>query len=392
MSRVALKPLLASVAVAIGLFAAIPSADAYIYWTNKEASKVARAFNDGLEPNQAFTGPATATNSTKTFGIAVDDTYIYWTAQNGRTINRSRLDGSQVEAPFFTLNFGAAPTAVAVDGSHIYWADPLGKRIGRANLDGTGVIETFINTSPREPRGVAVDSGHIYWTTPVPSAIGRADINGSNVVLDFVSGTFTPYGIAVDSNYIYWGNNYSGGNNVGTIGRVGKDGTTDKNTSWIAGTSYTSGVAVDSSHVYWVNENWGNIGRANLDGTGATQFFASNGTGGSTNINGVAVDAGNPASPTLALVGKATKTSLKLSLTCGDADACQIALSGKKVGGTAAQKITAKTVSVAAGASAQTTIAYSTALKRSLAKGGRIALSATRAHAVSSLLTVRVAR
>jgi hypothetical protein len=239
---------------------------------------------------------------------------------------------------------------------------------------------------------VAVDSAHIYWTTPVPGAIGRADLNGSNVTPDFVTGLISPYGLAVDSNYLYWGNNYLGGNEAGTIGRVGKDGTTDKNTSWITGTSYTSGVAVDSSHVYWVNENWGNIGRANLDGTGATQFFTGNGTGGSTNINGVAVDAGNPASPTLALSGKATKTGLKLRLTCGDADACQIALSGKKVGGTAAQKITPKTVSVAAGASVRTSVAYSSALKRALARRGRIALAATRAHTHPATLTVRVAK
>ena len=384
--------LLAIAATALGLLAVAPGADAYIYWTNKETSKVARVFNDGLEPNQAFTGPATATNATKTFGIAVDDTYIYWTAQNGHTINRSKLDGSQIEAPFINLTPGVAPSAVAVDGSYIYWTDPLGDRIGRANLNGTGVVETFISTSPREPIGIAVDSAHIYWTTPVPSTIARADVNGSNVEPDFVTGLISPYGLAVDSNYIYWGNNYLGGNYAGSIGRVGKDGTTEKNTSWITGTSYTSGVAVDSSYVYWVNENWGNIGRANLNGTGATQFFSGNGTGGSTNINGVAVDSGNPASPTLALVGKATKKSLKLNLTCGDADACQIALSGKKVGGTTAQRIVAKTVNVSAGGSLQASIAYTAALKKALAKGGRILITAARAHTGPSTLTVKVSR
>jgi hypothetical protein len=95
--------------------------------------------------------------------------------------------------------------------------------------------------------------------------------------------------------------------------------------------------------------------------------------------------------PTIVGSGKATKVSLKVKIGCGDDNACVLRLTGKKVGTRAA--ITPKTVTVGAGQQPVVTLPYSKALRTAIAKGGRIAVTATNTTSITSKsITVRVAR
>ncbi len=97
------------------------------------------------------------------------------------------------------------------------------------------------------------------------------------------------------------------------------------------------------------------------------------------------------AEPTISGVGKATKTSLKVKVGCGDESACTVRLTGKKVGTKAA--ITPKTVFVPAGQQPTVSLTYSRALKTALARGGRVSVIVTNpvSGGVNSIV-VRVAR
>jgi len=71
---------------------------------------------------------------------------------------------------------------------------------------------------------------------------------------------------------VYWTNGVPG-----TIGRANIDGTAATQ-NLISGGAQPKGVAVDAAHIYWTNvlntnTSAGTIGRANLDGTGADQSF-----------------------------------------------------------------------------------------------------------------------
>jgi virginiamycin B lyase len=70
--------------------------------------------------------------------------------------------------------------------------------------------------------------------------------------------------------YVYWAN-YNLGNGT-AIGRANLDGTgaTEK---FIINTPEPRGMAVDGQHVYWANPVAGTVNRANLDGSGGDRFF-----------------------------------------------------------------------------------------------------------------------
>lgn len=80
--------------------------------------------------------------------------------------------------------------------------------------------------------------------------------------------------------YVYWANlgpSFDGS----TIGRANLNGT-GATQSFITGASAPCGVAVNGTHIYWGNSglgagvpNAGTIGRANLNGTGVNQFLTS---------------------------------------------------------------------------------------------------------------------
>jgi hypothetical protein len=177
--------------------------------------------------------------------------------------------------------------------------------------------------------------------------------------------------------YVYWANL-----GTSTIGRANLDGT-GVTQSFITTGTQPLGIAVDGNHVYWTNYGNNTIGRAKLNGTGANQSFIT----GAVLPYAVAVDP----SPSLTPIGKATKRSLKVKLGCGDASACSLRITGNKVGVKAA--LVPKTVSVGAGPQPTVTLRYSPRLRRVLAKGGRVSVTATNsATGGAKSITVRVAR
>ena len=85
-------------------------------------------------------------------------------------------------------------------------------------------------------------------------------------------------GIATDGRYLYWSESLVQGI-FGNIARANVDGT-GVDHSFITGVYQAYGVAVDFEHLYWVNDQFGctppacqggTIGRANLDGSGVLQ-------------------------------------------------------------------------------------------------------------------------
>ena len=105
--------------------------------------------------------------------------------------------------------------------------------------------------------------------------------------------------MTVDGQHIYWSNGCC------AIGRANLDGS-GATLSFIAGTTspVTSklGVAVDGGHLYWANitleagKTGTTIGRANIDGSGVDQSFI----GGASEPYGVAVDGQHVFGPTAA--------------------------------------------------------------------------------------------
>jgi virginiamycin B lyase len=79
--------------------------------------------------------------------------------------------------------------------------------------------------------------------------------------------------------YVYWGDP-----NAGTIGRANLDGS-DATDAFIQTGGRPGALAVNGSYIYWANESSGTIGRANLDGSGVDPTFIT----GLSDPNGVAV-------------------------------------------------------------------------------------------------------
>jgi hypothetical protein len=380
-----LRLTLASVLAVAALGAIAPAANAYVYFGYENPGSgsryIARASNDGTKIDRSFL----PVDSRPSPGfIALDGSNIFWASPSGDTIAGAKLDGTGVGIPS-SVTISGAISGLTVDSDYIYWADDFSGSIGRARRDGTGVVEGSFISAPASPKGVAIRGSFIYWTDRDGQSIGRAQLNGSgaatNVDTSLVSPIgLSPGGIAVDSNYIYWGGNY--GDSAGPIGRVNLDGSGSVDLAFISGAGNSQSVSVDSSHIYWTTGD--SIGRANLDGTSANTTFIPGAF-----LSALAVD--SLSDPTISAVGKASKTSLKVKIGCGDASACSIRLTGKKVGTNAA--ITPRTVAVGAGQQPTVTLRYSRVLRKALAKGGRVSVTATNsATGGATSITLRVAR
>lgn len=380
----------ASVLSIAALGAVAPAANAYIYWANATADTISRANLDGTGVNQSFISGAEYPA-----GIAVDGEYIYWANNDTDSIGRAKLDGTDVNQSFITGLFGPYGVGgVEVDGGYIYWANSFTSAIGRATLNGANppsdINQGFITGSSVQTNDVTVDGGYIYWAnySPNTGSIGRATLDGSGAAngidQEFITNAGQPTSVRVDDGYIYW--NSSTGNVINRATLNGSGAVTDLRPSFIATGPNPLGIAIAANSIFSSSWDSGTIGRANLDGTGIPDqsFFT-----GASNPFRMAVD--SLPIPTISGVGKATKTSLKVKVGCGDASACSIRLTGKKVGTRAA--VTPKTVAVGAGRQPTVTLAYTKALKSALAKGGRISVTASSpANGGATSITVRVAR
>ena len=368
--RTALASALASALAVCALGAVVPAAEADIYWG--DYAGVGRSSLDGFDVNSSFVSGGTPGY------VAVDSNSVYWTNLTAN-IGRASKDGSGSPAQnFITVDSGAYPWGITVDSGTIYWANYLANTIQTANAS-TGLgVQTLLSTSQTNPLGLTIDKDYVYWAGAGNGTIGRARRDGTDVNESFISGASGPYSVAVDDTYIYWVNYVDD-----TIGRARLDGTgAQQNFITLASQSDPEGIAVDANYIYWGNFGTHYIGRAKLDGTGADQEFINVGSGSPV---GVAVDP----SPSVAPVGKATKRSLKLKVGCGDGGYCSLRLTGSKVG--TKRAIVPKTVTV--NQAATVTLTYSAALRKALAKGGRISVTATNpATDAYRSIVVRVAR
>ncbi len=230
-------------------------------------------------------------------GAAQASALVFWAVTggnaNGTSIGRADLDGGNADN--FFIGGQDHPCGIAIDNEHIYWGTrgdfPVGA-IARADLDGSNVDPHFIDAG-FSPCGVAVDDEHVYWAdfdNGGGDTIGRADIDGSNPDPDFITTAAgaSVCGLAVDQSHIYWGTTYS----TGDVGRANLDGTGIDN-HFVAEAEHSCGVAVNASHLFWGDLSGsygqGSVGRANLDGTGANIDFIPNSTGVGSPC-GIAVD------------------------------------------------------------------------------------------------------
>lgn len=227
------------------------SADAYVFWTNRDSGTIGRAKSNGQGVDQSYI-KARGT----LYGVAVNDDYVYWSDRKAGTIGRASRNGNAIKRKLVTgLN---SPHGIAVDSDYIYWADSGTDSIGRANLDGTGANPSFI-AGTNGASDIAVDGHYLYWTNS--GGIGRANLDGTAPDLDFLS--TLAYGVAVDSQHIYWAR-FSYGPTRGGVGRSKLNGTGIEKKFVSVRKIYPGGVAVDDAHIWW-DEQTG-IGRSSLSG------------------------------------------------------------------------------------------------------------------------------
>jgi hypothetical protein len=168
-------------------------------------------------------------------------------------------------------------------GASVVWVNGSsapGGSIGRVSLDGTNPDPDLTRTTAN-PNYVATDQSHVYWAAG--TAIGRMDRDGSNVIPAFITSANPITGVAVNGTHIYWAQP------AGQIGRANLDGsgvTDNFVTGLAASTPQGLAVSANDADLYWGwNAGVGHVATAS-PGTPDPAFIAG---GGQT--FGVAVDA-----------------------------------------------------------------------------------------------------
>lgn len=164
----------------------------------------------------------------------------------------------------------------------VYWGSSV-DGVGAANLDGSGpqwnyFYWPFASESQGPTCDVAVNSEYLYWAAP--RGIGRRKLDGEGMypatVLPHLE---SPCGLALDGNHIYWANPGGDpflGQQAGSLGRANLDGSEATNT-FVTGLKSPCDVTVSGDYVFWVEHGfptaWDGIGRANLDGSSPQRPF-----------------------------------------------------------------------------------------------------------------------
>ena len=169
---------------------------------------------------------------------------------------------------------GAHPVSLPVSG--LAADTTYHYRVVATNATGTttGATMTFTTAAVRP----------LFWSETVIfgtgslNVVNRDDPSESEQILD---GIIHAYGIAANADHVFWGNL-----NRAELGRIDVDGT-GANPNFITTTSHPNAMTVTSTHIYWASFDTNTIGRANLDGTGVNNAFIATGSG----PNGVAVNA-----------------------------------------------------------------------------------------------------
>ena len=154
----------------------------------------------------------------------------------------------------------------------IYWYDIREGDIRGANLDGTGQITLVSGLT--WPSGLALDlaGGQMYWTDSDGGDILRANLDGSGQTI-LVSGLTNPTGLALDlaGGLMYWGegSHYDGTTPPAAIWRAKLDGSEQTRlVTGLGGSPRSVVLDLAGGQMYWTNALFGQILRANLDGTG----------------------------------------------------------------------------------------------------------------------------
>jgi hypothetical protein len=280
--------------VALALLFALPAptAEGFIYWGDHKNGRIGRAANDGssIDPNfiTGVDSPA---------GVAISASHIYWANYSNSSIGRANIDGSGVDDEFIVEI--DTPQGVAVNSSSIFWTSRDLGAIGRADLDG-GEIKPKLVSSIVGPCGISLDSGHIFWSG-AGGTIGRSSLGGGFPEPEFVNpagGVLC--GVAVNSTSIYWVTTNTGFIFPGTtIGRAKLNDGSEMEKSIIGDANGPCGIAIFGSQLYWANSVTNTIGRADIDGNGASGVNQSFIATGGSEICGVAIDslAPPPAGP-----------------------------------------------------------------------------------------------
>lgn len=370
-----------------------PRADAYIYWRWIDGgftqSGIGRAENDGTGSKERL-----ITGLPIGYTIATGPGGLYWTqwsaTQSLSVIGHANFDGSDVEQAYRPTDNNQESSGLGLDSDFLYYTTWHSNTVGRVGLSDSIAAPTWINgltgdpgVTARNTAGVDSDATHVYWGNwrfddEASGTIGRADLDGNNANNNFINNAGAVYGVAVNDSAVFWAN--TGANGAGTIGRANIDGT-GVNNSYISGINSPNGVALDSSHIYWPSPDSSGIGRAGLGGSNVNERFIPV----ENSVQSVAVD--SLTSPALSLV-RTTKRSLTVRVGCAKHGGCTIALSGNKVGTTATLRT--KRVSFTNSNTAKVTLSYTSGLRRALAKGGRVRVSAVKSGGGDRTITVRV--
>jgi len=164
----------------------------------------------------------------------------------------------------------------------VYWGSGV-DGVGAANLDGSEPQWNYFywpygSESQGPACGVAVNSEYLYWSAY--DGIGRRKLNGDGIY----PGTVVPHvrapcGLAADESHIYWtnpGNQSFPSPPAGSLGRANLDGSEATNT-FVTGLESPCDVTVGGDYVFWVEHGfptgWDGIGRANLDGSSPLHPF-----------------------------------------------------------------------------------------------------------------------
>jgi len=180
---------------------------------------------------------------------------------------------------------GGYGSGIAVDSTSVYWANE--DSVLKIPLGG-GNITTLVANAGQSFQ-IAINSSNLYWTSFLGS-LGRVGLDGSNATTLVSNESINPpYFVALDGSNVYWTNQTD--NTTGTIQSqaLAVPGTTS---TLVSGQSLSSGIAVVSGTLYWADEG----GAAAASGsvmtsttTGASQAVFASGQ----NAYAIAVDSTN---------------------------------------------------------------------------------------------------
>jgi hypothetical protein len=243
----------------------------FIYWSGYDDGNIWRAKLDGSGQQSLISGLAHPN------GLALDLTggKMYYAAGGG--IYSANLDGSGL-TPLVDGLFTVGEIALDVPGGQMYWYGANGGLgstggIQRANLDGTGQETLVDGLNASLAMALDVPGGKMYVGEGQPGTrtgtIWRYNLDGSGKE-PLITGLDVPRAIALDvpGGKMYFNTQGAALGLPGTVNRANLDGSSvemlvDRGITAVAGLA----LELSGGKLYWSEYTFGNIGRANLDGT-----------------------------------------------------------------------------------------------------------------------------